>query len=317
MTHSRAFDGLVGDFPIGFLVWDTGVNEPIHSIETTVFDRDGLLLGKRSFYSEVDQLPLSLWIRRPRSNGVPSLPLKNALEPATVTKDLRGSRSADGAIGSMLANSNSPQNANKLTALFSSGFGSAGAYFITADNLERSAITFSVRRLIKATWLNDRDQFLQPSTELSETFKADCLIWMLFNGSNLTAGADGLIWNGRSWSLTNHFIPFSEDEVGAYGRFESTFMAQYIKKISPSVEALNVLNQGRALWQRFHGTQFSHSIRQRYKLNRPDAGWYQVRRALEENQDNQITDFEPFKESYAELSRKLWPLVFEYGFLRM
>jgi hypothetical protein len=43
---------------------------------------------------------------------------------------------------------------------------------------------------------------------------------MLFNGSNLTAGAEGLRWNDRDWSLTNHFIPFSETEVGAK-RYES------------------------------------------------------------------------------------------------
>ena len=66
---------------------------------------------------------------------------------------------------------------------------------------------------------------------------------MLFNSSNLTAGADGLRWNDRDWSLTNHFIPFTEGGVGAKARFESDFMVRYLavggfieksKRVSPT-----------------------------------------------------------------------------------
>ena len=77
----------------------------------------------------------------------------------------------------------------------SSGYGSARGFFVTAENLWQAAVIYAVRLLIKPTWLNDRDQFLQPSQPLSDTFKTDCLVWMLFNGSNLNAGADGLHWN--------------------------------------------------------------------------------------------------------------------------
>ena len=37
--------------------------------------------------------------------------------------------------------------------------------------------------------------------------REDCLVWMLFNGSNLTASANDLEWNGKKWSIVNHFIP--------------------------------------------------------------------------------------------------------------
>ena len=59
------------------------------------------------------------------------------------------------------------------------------------------------------TWVNHNDQFLQPDCELSEEFKSDCLVWMLFNGKNLTAGADNLLRDNQEWSITNHFIPYS------------------------------------------------------------------------------------------------------------
>ena len=199
--------------------------------------------------------------------------------------------------------------------LFSSGYGSARGFFVTAENLWQAAVVFSVRRLIKPTWLNDRDQFLQPSQPLTDAFKSDCLVWMLFNGSNLTAGADGLRWDDRDWSLVNHFIPFTEKQVGAAGRFESDFMVRHMAGMAFSPEAQAVLNTGRALWARFHATQFPRLIRDEFKLGRADAGWYQVRRALDAYGETEPADFEPFKAAYAVLSAKLRPMVYKWGFL--
>ena len=316
VVHSRAFDGLKGDFPIGFLVWNTAKNSPAKKIRTVALDKEGYSIGEKVFYREESQAPLSEWIVRPRSNKQKALPLKNAITPATSTKDVRGDKWADGAIGSMIVFGNDLQHAATGTALLSSGYGNAGAFFVTKDNLWRAAIIFSVRRLVKPTWLNDRDQFLQPSTELSDEFKSDCLVWMLFNGSNLSAGANGLEWNDKTWSLVNHFIPYTEQEVGASGRFESDFMSQYVAELKLSLAAKAVLGEGRKLWRRYHATNFERKIRDEFKLNRPDVGWYQIRRALEANADNEAVNFDSFKEAYGALSAKLRPQVFEFGFLR-
>ena len=150
---------------------------------------------------------------------------------------------------------------------------------------------------------------------LTGEFISDCLVWMLFNGKNLTAGADGLHWNERDWSLVNHFIPFTEAEVGAKGRFESDFMARHMAGMAFSPEAQAVLDEGRKLWTRFHATRFPRLIRDQYKLGRPDAGWYQIRRALEAYGDTELTDFDPFKAVYTRLTEKLRPMVYEFGFL--
>lgn len=315
VVHSKAFDGLKGDFPIGFLIWDTNKKELPNEIVTRVLGKDATDLGEKVFHRKIDQLPLSEWIVRPRSNAVDALPLKNAITPTNSTKDVRGDKWADGAIGSMICPGNDFQHAG-LTALLSSGYCSAGGLFVTAENLWQVAVVFAVRRLIKPTWLIDRDQFLQPSEKLAGSFKTDSLIWMLFSGSNLSAGADGLAWDGKTWSLVNHFIPFTEIEVGATGRFESNFMSTYLKKLKPSKEAKQVLDEGCKLWKQYHATKFDKKIRDEFKLNRLDAGWYQIRKALEANSDRQAVDFEPFKKAYDALSNKLQPKVYELGFLR-
>ncbi|WP_072379251.1 hypothetical protein [Novosphingobium sp. NDB2Meth1] len=315
VVHSKAFDALKGNFPIGFLIWDLAVNDPPQSVGVIALDRSGSMVGSHTFYKELPRPPLAEWIARPRSNGVPALPLKNAITPTTSTVDVRGRWWADGALGSMIAKGNDFQNAGQQTALLSSGYCSAGAFFVTEANLSKAAVLFSVRMLIDHHWLIHNDQFLQPSQPLTDEFKSDCLVWMLFAGKNLTAGADGLRWNDRDWSLTNHFIPFTEAEVGAKARFESDFMVRYIAGMDFSPEAQAVLDEGRKLWTRFHATQFPNKIRQEYKLGRADAGWYQIRRALEAYGDTELTDFDPFKATYAALTEKLRPKVFEYGFL--
>ena len=253
--------------------------------------------------------------QRPHTHEV--VPLINAISPTKRFETVRNTQWSRGAVAHFLCHGTDLQQAGALTAILSSthDIGFTGAYFVTPENLWQAAIVFAGRRLMKPTWLNDRDQFLHPSQPPSDEFKSDCLIWMLFNGSNLTAGANGLRWNDRDWSLINHFIPYTEAEVGAKARFESDFMVRYMAGMAFSPEAQAVLDQGRKLFQRFHAISFPNKITQELKLNRADARWYQVRKALDAYGEVEITDLAPFPEVYADLGRKLQPMVFDRGFL--
>ena len=322
-VESKAFDGLNGDFPIGFLIWNTNQADKkfgkITEVQTEILDRNANPVGEKTFFSTENIPLLTDWIDRPSTNGIEIVPLKNAITPATATKDLRGTRWADDAIAWMNCAGNDLQNASNKTMLFSSGYGSGRGFFVTLENIEQAAIVFSVRRLIKPTWINDRDQFLQPTKPLSDELKTDCLMWMLWSGSNLTASADGLEWNKKTWSIVNHFIPFTESEVNAPGRFESDFMARYLADKTLSPEAQAVLDAGRVLWQDYFSEIPPHPVREEFKLNRPDVGWYQIRNALKKRNaagTAHVSDFTPFETSYKSLTDKLVPQVYELGFLK-
>ncbi len=323
VVHNKAFDGLSGNFPIGFLVWKTDQTTDkkiaISEISVEVLDKKAQPIGEKKFYNLPNDHLLSGWIARVKANDIDALPLKNAISPTTNTKDVRGTKWANGAIGSMICKGSDLQNAGTQTALLSSGYCSAGGFFVTDENLWQSAIVFTVRRIIKQTWLNDRDQFLQPTEPLSNEFKNDCLIWMLFNGSNLTASANDLEWNDKEWSIVNHFIPFTESDVNAHDRFESDFMVEYLSDKKLSSEAIAVMEEGKKLWQAYFADTDVRTVRDELKLNRSDVGWYQVRKALEarNKEGNSIAvDFSPFKTSYDALGDKLRPMVYELGFLR-
>ena len=100
---------------------------------------------------------------------------------------------------------------------------------ITPNNLISTSVYFSVRHAIKATWLNDRDQFLYPNSEWEKDseFQNDCLAFTLFHGQNrITSRVDST--NGGGGGNKNHFIPFSEKEVGAKEAFASHFMRDFL-----------------------------------------------------------------------------------------
>ena len=325
VVHSKSFEGLKGDFPIGFLIWKTDqqahTKTPMHEVVTEVLNKTAMPIGEKVFYNLPSKLFLSEWITRLKKNDEDVIPLINAVTPVKKVDHVRNTKWAANAIGHFFCNGNDLQNSGTMTALFSSvhSIGHAGGYFVTADNLGKIAIVFAVRRLIKPTWLNDRDQFLQPTGELTDAFKTDCLLWMLFNGSNLTASANDLEWNGQKWSIVNHFIPYTEEDVDAPDRFESDFMVQYLADKTLSAEATAVLDAGRTLWKAYFAHTDVRTVRDQYKLNRPDVGWYQIRNALAERNksgDTTPVNFTPFESAYQALTDKLRPQVFSLGFLR-
>ncbi|MDX1922216.1 MAG: hypothetical protein SFW65_03680 [Alphaproteobacteria bacterium] len=321
IVHNKAFEGLSGKFPIGFLIWKTSqaatIRSPITDISVEVLDKQANPIGEKAFFNLPNKSYLNVWLARPKTNGIFAIPLKNGITAATSKP--RVSTWSDGAIAYMYCGKNDLQHAEQQTVLFSSPYGQGDGFYVNAENLWQATIIFSVRRLVVPTWQNDRDQFLQPTAPLSDEFKNDCLIWMLFNRCNRTASADGLEWNGKTWSIVNHFIPYTETEVNAPSRFESDFMVRYLsdKKLSPEAKA--VLATGRDLWRAYFAETDTHNVRDELKLNRPDVGWYQIRNALKKRNDSgdgKETSFANFELAYRVLTEKLVPMVYELGFLR-
>ena len=321
IVRCKTFDGLKGDFPIGFLIWKTLNKESSFPTEVSceIINENMDAVGRKLFYNIPTERYLTNWIERLKPSKEVCVPLKNAITPGTATKDLRGTRWCDNAIAYFWCNSNDMQQAPSRTALFSSGFNGGHGMYVTEGNLWQIAVVFSVRRVIPHTWMNDIDQFLQPNVELPEEFKNDCLVYMLFNGSNLTASANDLEWNNRKWNIVNHFIPFTESEVGSPDRFESDFMVRYMEGKIFSAEAQAVLDEGKKIWQAYFKQSFNHKIRDEFKLNRADVGWYQIRMALKAQNESGNTipvNFDPFETAYKALSEKLRPQVYTYGFLK-
>jgi hypothetical protein len=149
VVHSKAFDGLTGNFPIGLLVWKTDQNSkkiPITVVSTEVLDKKANAIGEKSFFNLPKSIFLSGWMARLKTDTT-AIPLKNAITPQTGHAKVTSWR--EDAIGYMLSNSNDLQHSGTLTALFSSVCSQGNGYHVTAENLWQVAVVFAVRLLVK------------------------------------------------------------------------------------------------------------------------------------------------------------------------
>ncbi len=65
VVHNRCFEGLAGEFPISFLIWDTSKPVTISDVTTDALTKDGYIEGEKTFLN-YDGIPLLTdWVLRP------------------------------------------------------------------------------------------------------------------------------------------------------------------------------------------------------------------------------------------------------------
>jgi len=305
IVPANTFDNVKGEFPIGFMIWETAKKERFKKTITDVYNKEGSFVGKKSFFAYDNDRYINDWI-----------------------KPFRADKSDSTIIGKFPFKGNDFQNQNMIQIVhYIMPYNTeAGQFLINPSNLIKAAIYFSVRKCIKANWLNDRDQFLYPNKkwEKDKFFQNDCLAYALFNN------------NIQAKYGINHWIPFTENEINAPEKFDSNFMSQFIKgKLKPSgngnvfvkeklqteplefsPQAQAVFNAGRELWK--------------YYFSKPDcnenAALYDIRDYFQGRNDsgkmNNKSEDEKYmillnvlKDSLKVLSKKIEPKIYEYGFL--
>ncbi len=176
-------------------------------------------------------------------------------------------------------------------------------------------VVHMVRRLPKATWLNDRDQFMQPTKKLTPEFISDAVVWSLFAPSNQTVSLRDVEYEGEIYRMPNNFFPFELAEVRRWEcssptirmqlarATEDRFAATWLAGRELSTAAREVLAAGRAVYKKFFAQLETLDVA-RWKISDWDVGWYQIRMALGATVD------------LSALSAKLLPQIYELGFLR-
>jgi hypothetical protein len=302
IVPADTFDNVKGKFPIAFKVWNTSQKSIFKFYQSDVYNEKGTYVGKKNIYSYDEEKGLiNHWIKSIKHEN-------NLLK-----------------IGEIGVARNDMQNKNLCWI----GMTADRGLDITAKSLLYDSIFFTVQCSIEATWLNDRDLFLFPYNNFSFDieFISDSLVFALFHSQNRVSSKDGI----------NHWIPFTEEEVYARGKFESHFMTDFIKgKIQPeqqdglfgteqkkaepmvfSPEAQAVFNAGRELWLYYHKqprcnvNASLYDIREHFQ-GRNDKGKMN-------NKSNDAVYMElitNLRSSLKVLADKIAPKVYEYGFLK-
>lgn len=303
ITPSYTFDNVNGKFPIGFLIWDMSQKDELKKVRLDVFNENGNFLGKKNFYNDKKE---------------------------SINKWLRKFNIKDNGIGVLMSDAPDFQQNNHVAILNQKGTAHLIFQNINQKNLIDTAVYFSVRHAIKATWLNNRDQFLYPNKayQNDKEFQSDCLAFMLFHGQNYISAKEGV----------NHFIPFSEKELGiTQEAFKSDFMYKFINgkiknedvlfddtldKVEFSNEAKELLKAGKELFKYYH----THKEKAGYLVN---ASLYDIKEFFQGrdekgkmNMPSKAKD-EHYKILLSDLNlalnvlaKKIEPKIYEYGFLR-
>ena len=336
VVPANTFDNVKGEFPIGFYVWRTsnsfqrrGAEKQSVALSSVadVYGRNGEPVGVKTFMSYDNEHFMLHWIR-------------TFFDKA----------------GELLAyvrvNGQDMQNRNGVfltTQLTPNDIDNHFYFRITAANILQMAIYFSVRHVIEAIWLNDRDQFLYPNDgwKNDPEFQSDCLVFSLFHGQNRVSCRGA---GEPPAPQVNHWIPFTEAEVGAKDCFKSHFMSDLLngkgtqspnpenpvnpvgknsavsaplrlcvkENISPAASA--VLDAGRELWRYYHEQPDAN----------PNASYYDIRLHFQgattdahgKSKMNPTSDDATYNKLLANLraamktlSANIEPKVYAYGFL--
>ena len=309
---ANTFDNVKGNFPIGFLIWDTKQKIDLVSYHLDIYQSNGFYNGQKLIF-----VP----------NGIKG---KSSMNDWIKTLEITDSKYL---LGNLNCSSQDYLHQNYTGITINKQNSAYKQLMINEKNIKEVIVYFSVTFCMQATWLNDRDQFLYPNDEWhnDEVYQNNCLAFSLFHGQNRISSKEGV----------NHWIPFTEQEVNAKAKFESNFMTDFIKgkikiensnhtlfkseKLSKNIplvfsdEATNVFHAGRELWKYYHG-------KNDVDIN-ANASFYDIRLYFQgtnaQGKMNQRSEDITYTELIGNLRKKLdilaeviKPKVYEYGFLK-
>ncbi len=317
---SENFSWTRGKFPVWFLIWNLGIKSNWHNQKVCIdiFNNSVQKIGFKKVEATLKSWFLSTWIERPKNTKL-FPPVKSALNFGFENKDVRD-RISENYIGSLMCLWNDVLSQNAV-AVLSAPYASAWAHSIEENIFEKSMIIHAVRRIPKASWINDRDQFLQPKNELSEEFISDCVIWSLFADSNQTSSMRDVEYKWQLYQIVNQFFPFPKREIEEWDcpnpdifleNSGERYVAEWLRWRILSEEARVVLNAGREVYRIFF-REWTHLDRYNWKIASWDAGWYQIRNSLKEKYG--MDEMKTLKDAQRKLREKLLPQIYEYGFL--
>jgi len=320
---SLTFSGTKGNFPVGFLIWNLNKNKKIEeqNIIVDIFNNDVEKIGHKTIPSENRDLFLNKWIERPK--GVKKFPpFGGAITIKSQNSDRRD-RISENFLASLMTPGNDFQQ-QRITYLLSGPSASAGGLSITSKNFEKAMVIHSVRLIPKATWINDRDQFLKPKQNLSQEFINDCAVWSLFCNSNQTAAIKDVVYEKETYQIINHFFPFLLSELKTWKITDSdislslssvtdSFAAKWISEHELSNAAKDVYEAGKEIYK-FYFANLNQLRTHLFEIKTWDAGLWQIKNVLQDQ--NLARDlFKTLKEKHDILRDKLLTQIYDYEFI--
>ena len=305
VVPSNTFDNITGDFPIGFFIWNLSKDRIEKNIKLKFFTSENKFIEDKrfSFFTNEDKT-INQWI--------------STFEEKEDKESL----------GVLMYDSSDFQANDKIVLTNKCYTGHHHYSKIFVKNIIPYFVFFSVRKCIEHSWINHNYQFIFPldTWKNDKEFITDSIIFVLFNGKNNISVVNGI----------NHFIPFTEQQVGCKKSFKSHFMSDFLQgkvkietegdmftetktetvKIELTPVAKSVYDSGLELWKYYHSQPRANN----------DASFYDIREYFQGKSNGKMktkSDDEKYTELISDLRNKMKllakqiePKVYEYGFLK-
>lgn len=304
LMPANTFDNVRGEFPIGFHVWDTGIDEKFTSVKADVYDKSGEFVSNKIINNIDRKKTINDWMKTTRN------------------------RPGERVIGFMSAKGADFENQNYVyvvndKAQLPHPRGTA----VTDRNFIEICVYIAARKVVEKDWINDRDQFFAPNLLCmkDKEFVGDCIVYAIF---------DNCI-NIKSSKGKNFWIPFMESEVNSPDVYDEHFLCKLIKTkkiihndllnekddcvksdFEFSEVANDVLESAKCLYRYYHKVNGSNQNASYYDIReyfqgRSDNG--KLNGASGDSVYNELID--KIRKCHNKLRKKIVPKIYKYQFL--
>lgn len=283
---------------------------------------------KEKTYLGLGKSLLSNWVRRIKSKNTLDVPkltsFLNVVDKGTV-------KVSEGYIGYMLYDSNVPRESATKVSILSSAYSNGQGIVIMKENVGDCFVGFTARKLINRTWLNEKDEFLEPNEENEQfdQFKNDSLVYSLFHSGSNQSSLRQVTYKDKLWDIKNEFFWMSVDEMKKLADDHGYDRLYNDARTSPNRHVYNLLFGEDRIYDKLSPDaklvldKASELVRKSIQarqlmsnnenhLDSWDAGYAQLKLVWKEYFSE---DFKEFRQMYKNLEDRMRPLVYELGFL--
>ena len=283
----------------------------------------------KNIYNLDNAISASKWVREKVKNN------KNILKPSLngplKVKDSK-TLISENSLGYMHNNANNVGFNPTYVGIYSSTFASAHGLSITKDNYMDVVSLFLARKSIPSNWINQKDEYMAPTEEVQNSdkykqFNNDAIVYSLFNTSSNQSSMRQVEYKDKLWDIKNEFFWMNNEEMLELAeeyKFDELYkdartskdryVYDLLKSTPLSPDAKELLEMSKELIRKsFEWRKIMHQSNPDYHLNAWDAGWYQIKKILNEHFKE---EYKIFVEKYKKFENRLRPQVYELGFLK-
>lgn len=321
--NAKEFSG-VKSWPLIFAIFEYGVPEDSNEFSFDILERQGIDVvktGTKIFYNTDVLTSSKSWLKSKWVETLDTITMPPTTNGFDISPDNKNSKNTvkESFIGFLHNNANSVQFNAQYVGIYTMPFASSHGISFNSNGFWEAIVMFNARKLVKLTWLNDKDEYLAPDENHPNynLFKILSLVRCLFSdGSNQTSWLNKTYKN-ISYRIKNEFFPFKKEHISQVLNNHASM------EIFDDFNGSSDRHVAKLLWDNniFDDLpQIAKTILEEYKtiyLNRIlemedstwDVGYIQIRKKFP-------NDFTRFDNLIKELEEVMKPMVYELGFLK-